>query len=448
MKNEFWQCPVCGQPDNSTARCPVCGTDQSAPQSVPVGNTSRHAGDNRSEILVVGAGIAGVAAAEAARKFDENARIVLVGEERELPYYRLNLTRFLAGELPMEKLPLHPRQWYENRRIELFTGESVIRMDPVHKTILTTKGRNWCYDRLVLATGSRPAVPPLAGTEKKQIFTLRTLNDAQTLIKACDRGTKALVVGGGVLGLEVAAALASRGGEVTVVEDFDWLLPRQANPAAGRHLARRLEQQEIRLLCGQRVAEIFGGESVEKVVLESGEELVTNLLVFSIGVHCAVELAVAAGLKTRRGVLVDDQLRTSDPSIFAAGDVAEHRDTIYGTWFPAQAQGVVAGRNAAGLEASFSAIPRSNNLRVLDIDLYSIGDIAPEQKNVKTLEEDTEDGYYFFAFQDDSLIGAILMGDVTPAPRLKTLVESRASCEALLKGARNGADIRQRLMNA
>lgn len=450
MTNDRWKCPVCGHSvtDNAFSDvCTACGARRPVAQTVdPAGDTPHDMESSPLDILVVGTGIAGLAAAEAARKSAENARIVLIGEERELPYYRLNLTRFLAGELPLEKLLLHSRQWYEDRRIDIITEECASHIDPIRKSLRTATGKSWNYDRLVLATGAYPAIPPLAGTDKKQIFTLRTLQDALSLKKACGKGNKVVVVGGGVLGLEAAAALASQGGQVTVIEEFDWLLPRQANPKAGRHLQRRLEQRGIRLLCGERVAEIFGGESVERVVLASGDELMADLLVFSTGVRCAVDLAVAAGLKTGKGILVDDQLRTSDPNIFAAGDVAEHRNTIYGTWFPAQAQGTVAGRNAAGQGAVFAGIPRSNSLRVLDIDLFSIGDIGLEQGGVRILEEETKDGYYFFAFQDTRLSGAILLGDISLAPRLKKLVETKSSCAALLEGAGGGAHIRHRMM--
>lgn len=451
MTRQDWICSVCGhllRGDLPSVECPVCGAAATRFEPVPAKDVPAESPSKGNTIVIVGTGIAGVSAAEAARKTAPEARIILIGREEPLPYYRLNLTRFLAGEVNAEQLVMHSLAWYAERRIELQLGREVENIDTDNKTLHTRDGEVLSYDKLILTMGALCAVPPVKGADKKNVRVLRTLQDALALQQLVHEQKRCVVVGGGVLGLEVAAALARQGSMVTVIEFFDWLLPRQLNPAAGERLAAHMEKLGIRLICGGRIVELSGQDRVQGMVLGSGEVLPADLVIFSTGVQCNSALARQAQLEVNRGILVDNAMRTSNQDIFSAGDVAEHQGVLYGTWLPAQIQGTVAGRNAAGAEAQFEGVPRSNSLKVLDVDLFSIGEISSTEDNNELFEEQTEECYSLFVFHNALLVGAILLGDISLAPRLKKLIEKQIDCHELLAGARDGSDIRRRLREA
>jgi nitrite reductase (NADH) large subunit len=243
--------------------------------------------------------------------------------------------------------------------------------------------------------------------------------------------------------LETAAALARHGAQVTLLEGFPWLLPRQLNRAASDLLAISAQRQGINLITAARIKQFDGDEQVRSVVLETGEMLPADLVIVTAGVRTNSYLARLAGLEVREGVVVDNHLRTSDPAVFAAGDLAEHRGVAYGTWAPAQFQGTIAGMNAAGGDASFAGIPRSNILKVLDVDMFSIGQVHPDDASYQSFESRDGPDYRLLVFRDSRLAGAILVGDTAIAPKLKKLIESQANCTELLRGAADSRGICQ-----
>lgn len=445
-----WRCLVCfylhqgaTPPDN----CPVCGACADQFEGVDLQDAPTETRSNRDTIVIIGAGISGISAAEAARKAAPDARVLVISREQELPYYRLNLTRFLAGELAAEQLLIHPGAWYEEQCIELLLGQEVEAIELAEKTLRIKGGEALRFDRLILSMGAHSFIPPVEGTDKQHVFGLRTCRDAISISQQACRGKRCVVIGGGVLGLEAAAALARRGADITIVEGFDWLLPRQLNQAAGKRLAGHVEKLGIRLVFGGKVEKLTGNSEVDGVLLETGEMLPADLVVFAAGVRCNSALARQAQLEVNNGILVDNSMRTSHPDIFAVGDVAEHQGVIYGTWLPAQAQGAIAGLNAAGGAGRFMGVPRSNNLKVLDVDLFSIGRIAPEDGSYSLYEVQEGEDYSLFVFHSGQLVGAILLGDTSMASQLKKLIEEQRSCTELLAGAVDGPDLRLQLMN-
>ncbi|MDK2847128.1 MAG: hypothetical protein PWP34_481 [Desulfuromonadales bacterium] len=405
--------------------------------------TDKEKSSNR--IVIVGAGISGVSAAESARKTDQKARITIVSREPELPYYRISLTRFLAGELSEEQLPLHPQQWYDERRLQLLRGVEVTAIDVANKILSLGNQDTLPYDRLVLSMGAHAFIPPLQGGGKKNIEVLRTRKDAEAILEKAYTNRHCLIIGGGVLGLETAAALVRRGMDVTVVEAFAWLLPRQLNRPAGERLSGYVESLGIRLICGARIEMFAGEEAVTAVVLESGETLSADMVIVTAGIRCNSSLARQADLKVNKGIVVDSRMGTCDADIYAAGDVAEHRGIVYGAWMPALQQGRVAGINAAGGTADFPGVAPSYIIKVLDIDLFSIGEIHPADGSCQVFEEHDEDRYACFVFQNFHLVGAILMGDTSLSPRIRALIENRVRCREILIEAGSGRDIRERL---
>jgi nitrite reductase (NADH) large subunit len=395
-------------------------------------------------VVIVGSGIAGLSAAESVRQVSPAAEITLVSGENHLPYYRLNLTRFLAGEISEEQLPVHPSSWYDEQKIRLLRGVEAGELATADRTVRLRNGESLAYDKLILANGAQPFVPPAPGSERDGVVTIRSVDDARRLLETVRPGMPVVCIGGGILGLESAAALARRGADVTILERSDWLMPRQLNQTAGELLKNDVARLGIRLLIRARVKEIAGDGRVTGVKLEDGTSLAASLVIVTAGVKPSSDLARRAGLKVNQGIVVDDRLATSRPDVLAAGDVAEHRGVLYGIWGPAQFEGNIAGLNAAGRETIFGGIPRSNTLKVLGVDLYSIGRFQPEGGD--TAVDRRSDGHYAcYNFRENRLVGAILLGDIRLAAAVKKAIENGTDLSALLAGKPAAKDIAEHL---
>jgi len=444
-----WICPVCGYIHYGAEppeECPICGAlkDQfEAYLETAAAPAVAHGGVLK--VVIAGAGIAGVSAAEAARRAAPQAEITLISEEDDLPYYRMSLTRYLAGELNRDQLDLHPQSWYADNGIHLMRGAPITGLNPDARAVTLAGGAQLAYDRLVLATGSQPFVPPFPGTRLRGVTTLRTRLDADTLLAAARSGSEVACIGGGLLGLETAGALARQGAAVTVLENQAWLLPRQLNANAARLFSELLKPLGIHVRTNARTRELVGVGTVHGVQLEDGHCIPAGLVVVSAGVRANTSLAGLAGLTANQGILVDEHMQTSRPEILAAGDVAEFGGMLYGTWIPAQLQGGVAGQNAAGQHAAFHGIPRSTLLKVLGIHLFSTGLIAPTGPDDRILESQDEQTYRGLIFRAGRLAGAILLGDIAQAAAVKQAVEEQRDGSAWLAGSSSAADILQAL---
>ena len=381
------------------------------------------------------------------------SEVVLVSNEAHLPYYRMNLTRYLAGEVPGDQLDLHPEAWYAQNGIQLLRKVELCALDLANKELsLQDEGgrvSQASYHRLILASGARPFLPPFPGADLENVTVLRTREDADFILAACRTGGPVVVIGGGLLGLETAGALARQRVEVTVLENQAWLLPRQLNRTAGELFLAHVRSLGIRVLAGARTHALVGNGRVSGVQLEDGTTLPAGLVIISAGIRSNVELPRRAGLKVNQGILVDDALATSDPDVFAAGDVAEHRGVVYGIWPPSQAQGAIAGMNAAGESCRFAGLPRSNTLKVLGYDLFSIGQIVPEGPLDLAIDARDDGNYACFVFRSDEfarvMVGAILLGDTRAAPRVKKAVENQLDCTRLLQRQPGVQDILENL---
>jgi nitrite reductase (NADH) large subunit len=427
-----WRCSICDYVHEGTSppgTCPVCAA--SADLFEPSESLAQSVSDiDARRILIVGAGVAGLTAAEQARQAAPRAEIVLVTREDAMPYYRLNLTRMLAQEVDSSSLAMKPPTWFEAERIALVHGE-VIELNLERKFALLRDNRTLEFDELVLATGAHAFVPPIPGANKDGVHVLRTLEDARQIEAELRPGSKAICIGGGLLGLETAYGLARRGFEVTVLEGFASLLPRQLPLPAGVLLQRHVEERGIHVMCGAKVKELCGDERVGSVRLESGHELVADLVILSAGVRPNSHLARRAGLEVGNGIVVDDHLRTSHPSVLAAGDVAEYRGAVHGIWPTAFSQGQVAGRNAAGAAVRYEATPPSNRLKVADVELLSIGLVSPSDGSYHIYDQQTQGSFLRLVSRDGRLYGAALLGDLGLAGLIKDAIESKGQLPAL-----------------
>lgn len=424
-----WRCTVCNYVhlgDEPPDVCPVCGVGPELfePEPEPDGAASP---DGR-RVVILGAGIAGLTAAEQAHETAPGANLTLVSGEPGLPYYRLNLSRHLAGEVDEPSLVIQGQAWFDERGIELVHGEAA-SIDSRHQVVRLVSGEELPYDRLVLALGAHAFVPPVPGVQLAGVHSFRTLQDARALIEQAHRGKTCVCVGGGLLGLETAGALCKRGMSVTVVEGAPSLLPRQLARPAARLLRQHLQTMGIAVRCDVRVQQLVGQDQVRGVRLAGGEELPADLVVLSTGVRPNSHLARQCGLTVETGVVVDDKMETSDPAILAAGDVAQHRGVFFGIWPTSFAQGRVAGINAAGGVAEFPGMPPSHKLKVLDVDLYSIGQIRPQDGSYRVHEQEGDGNFRRLVSRDGKLVGAVLYGDTSLAGEVRQAAESGAQLQ-------------------
>jgi ferredoxin-nitrate reductase len=349
-------------------------------------------------VLIVGGGPAGVATAETLLEHGAFA-ITIAGDEPGLPYDRVGLTEHLAGHRAAADLPLHPTRWYREREITL-TGAIVDARDGV---AITKSGERIGYDKLVLATGSRPFLPPIEGIERAVAF--RTRHDVRTLRGRTHGARRAVVIGGGLLGLEAARAVANRGIAVTVVHLAGQLMERQLDATAGRMLERALRDQGIDVACDCMTTAIHE----DRVELSTGETIAADLVIVAAGVTPETSLARRMGVQVDRGILVDDSLRTNLPGVWAVGECAEHRGLLVGLVAPAQAMARAAAADIAGTPSAYLPGRVATRLKVAGIDLYCSGELEGEDEVVVL---DTRARHYRRdVYRGDELVGSIVLGD-------------------------------------
>ncbi len=432
-----WRCLVCGyvhEGDGPPECCEICNApaedfEPCVPSAAP--GVAQGVGGSRT-ILIIGGGIAGLSAAEAARQSAPDAHIALASREVERPYYRLNLTRYLAGEIGAEALDIHPPAWYEERRIRLLVNAETTELDLDGSKAIFSGNAPESFDKLILACGAHPFMPPIPGADKEGVAAIRTKRDVDEVLARLRPDMPCVCIGGGILGLETAGALARRGAKPTIIEGFDYLLPRQLNQDAARLLERRIQELGIVVRTRGAVKAIAGDACAEAVLLEDGASLPTALTTITTGVRPNSHLARRAGLAVNQGILVDARMTTSHPDVYAAGDCAEFDGAPGGLWEPARHQGAIAGHNAAGAHAEFGGLPRMNMLKVLGIDLFSIGAIQPADGSYREIAGEDDGVYRRFLFRDNVLAGAILLGDGSLSAVLTRMVREGVDCSPLL----------------
>jgi len=437
-KSGFWRCLNCEyihEGDAPPESCPVCGSPaDSFEVHAPEKSKIVISDSELQTIIIIGGGIAGISAAEAARKENKAAKIIIISKEKHFAYYRLNLTRYLAGEIDSSQLYLHDQKWYEDNDIDYRTDRELCSIDKTGKVISLRNGEKLSYDKLIMTMGSHPFIPPIAGANRDNVTALRTKDDADFIINQLQPSIPAVVIGGGLLGLEAAGALSARGIDVTVIEGFRWLLPRQLNETAGKLLEKFVEKSGIKLISSGSVKEIAGDDRVRSVVLEDGRIIDAGLVIISTGVRSNSYIARLSGLEVNKGIVVNNYLQSSDKHIYAAGDISEHHGMSYGTWGPSMFQGTIAGMNAAGGRSEFAGIARSNLLKVLGYDLFSIGQIRGEDASFKSIEFTEHETYFSFFFHDNHMVGAILMGDSQLSSSVKNVIDQKIDCSPVLSG--------------
>lgn len=382
--------------------------------------------------IIIGNGAASNAAAESIRKLDPTGPIHIFTRERVPFYYVPALPEYVAGEKELKNLIIHDLPWYQQHRIDLHLGTEVTAIDPRQKLVITDKGGEFRYDKLLLATGGYSFVPPIQGANLPGVMTLRTLADAERLRERAKRSKEAVLIGGGLLGLEAGNGLRKLGLKVAVVEFFPRLLPRQMDTPGAAMLQRVMENMGFSFYLGAKTQEISKLNDKLQVVLEGGEKLPADLVLISAGVRPELTLAKSLGLEVDKGVKVDDHLQTSLPDIYAAGDLVEHRGRVYGIWPAAMEQGRVAGANMAGQSLSYEGTLPSNVLKVAGIDLMSAGDIDAEGQLEAVVFQDEARGIYRkVVIKDKVIVGAILFGDIRGSREIQAAMKARKDIREL-----------------
>lgn len=369
--------------------------------------------DTRPHLIIVGNGMAGCRTVEEILARDKlKYRITIFGAEPRVNYNRIMLSPLLAGEKSFSDIVINDQGWYDENQISLVAGDAVVTIDRTAQTVTAASGRVEHYDTLILATGSDPFIIPVPGHKLPGVITFRDMDDVDAMLKASETGGNAVVIGGGLLGLEAAHGLTLRGMNVTVIHLMPTLMERQLDEAAGWLLKEALERRGQTILTGADTAEIMGTHHVTGVKLKDGREIPADIVVMAVGIRPNTRMAKAAGLAVARGIHVDDHLVTSDEKILAVGECVEHDGKVYGLVAPlwemcrALADGLVA------TPTGYSGSVTSTKLKVSGIDVFSAGDFSGGEGCEDIVLRDAARGVYKRVIvRDNRVVGAVLYGD-------------------------------------
>jgi nitrite reductase (NADH) large subunit len=373
-------------------------------------------------LVVVGNGMAGIACVEQILTYAHDFEITVFGDETHVNYNRILLSSVLAGEKEPDDIVLNGIDWYRQHGITLRLGVRVDHVDRANRIVYGDDGSKVDYDNLILATGSIPSIPPIEGKDKEGVYVFRTMDDTRKLIQRASRGRKAVVIGGGLLGLEAARGLQVRGCEVTVVHRSKNLMSRQLDTTGGHFLQRAMENLGLQVLLHQETSAILGNGHVEGVRFANGNEIEAELVVIAAGIKPNGYLAKAAGLNVREGIVVSDYLQTSDPRIFAVGECTEHRGVTFGLVAPLYEQAkVLAAKITGNPTPPFEGATLATRLKIMGVDVFSAGAYEAKDPGVEVVRyEDVALGIYKkLLLKDNRLYGVILIGDASDEIRYK-----------------------------
>jgi nitrite reductase (NADH) large subunit len=388
----------------------------------------------RLRLVLVGNGMAGVRTLEeilsrAPREFS----VTVFGAEPHGNYNRIMLSPVLAGEKTFEAITTHPRSWYEDNGIELIAGEPVVGIDRAAKTVVGASGTTRCYDVLLLATGSNPVIIPLPGHKLRGVIGFRDIADVETMLAASKSGTHAVVIGGGLLGLEAANGLARNGMDTTVLHIMPTLMERQLDPVSAGLLNADLGARGIKVITEANTKVILGEDRVEGVELADGTHLPADIVVMAAGIRPNIALAKESGLACGRGIQVDNAMVTSDPAIYAVGECVEHRGALFGLVAPLYEMAkIVADRVTRTADSDYVPAVAGTRLKVTGIDMFSAGDFIGDDTTDDIVFRDAARGVHKkLVIREDKLIGAVLYGEARDSAWYFDLIRNGTDVSAL-----------------
>jgi nitrite reductase (NADH) large subunit len=371
-----------------------------------------------TRLVVVGNGMAGMACVEHILTYEPDFEITVFGDETHTNYNRVLLSSVLAGEKSDDDIVLNPLEWYRRHGIRLYLGVRIVDVDPVRKTVTGDDGSVTPYDRLLIATGSKAWFPPIEGIGKDGVLAFRTLDDTRELLRRSGPHTRAVVIGGGLLGLEAARGLQVQGCQVTVVHLMDRLMERQLDADGASYLRGKMEDLGVGVLLERTTIAVLGDERAEGVALSDGTCLEADLVVVAAGIRPNVDLAVKAELTVNRGIVVNDHMETSDPDVFAVGECVEHRGVCYGLVAPLFEQAKVLAATMTGHRGPvYEGTVQASKLKIMGVDVFSAGDWSEQNAEPVRFEDRALGIYKKLTLRDGKLVGAILVGDTSDSHR-------------------------------
>jgi NAD(P)H-nitrite reductase large subunit len=389
--------------------------------------------------VIIGGSAAGVACAEIIRRHDKEADIALISDESFPLYSRCLLTYLIAGSIDEDKLYFKNKSFYQDNKIEAYLGKKAISIDVRQRIVFLQDGISIRYDKLLLATGARAKSIDASGVDRKGVFTVRNIADARAIIAILDEVKQIAVLGGGLIGLRDAYAIRKRQQkEVTVVVKSPHVLSQMLDREAAQIIAAKLEQHGIRIKTSVAVSKILGKESVEGILLDSGEKVGCQLVIIGKGVQTNTELASSCGLKVEEGIAVDKFLRTSDENIFAAGDcaqtfdIARETNRVNALWPCAVEQGQIAALNMLGKEVAYQGSLSMNSVDFFGLGCISAGVTKPKEGPEYEVIAKTKDNVYKkFVLKENRIVGAIFVGDIQPAGIINPLIKNRIDISSI-----------------
>ena len=417
MKVKKWRCTVCDEMfdfDKKPANCPVCGVGQELFELVEV-EVSEKSIEKEIDVVIIGGGVAAVNAADAVSSRNGKARIKMVCREKYLPYYRPRLTELIDTDIPLERLLVKKESWYADRNIEVMLGKEATAIDSKSKKVVLCDGTELKYDYLVIASGAGCFIPPFENKNLKNVRVIRELAETLEIKSEASTFKNAVVIGGGVLGLEAAWGLKNLGMDVTVLEVMPKILPRQLDDKGSALLERIILDTGIKVEKGVQVKGFEGKDKVEKVVLGDGREFPADLVVVSAGITPNKGFALSCDLKANKGITVNEKMETCIEGIYACGDIAEFNGRVIGLWQVAMEQGKIAGANICGEELTYKEQVQPLSFDGMNTELLSVGDVHSDDSTKEYVEEyDAANKIYKkLVFDKGVLKGAILIGDTS-----------------------------------
>jgi len=431
-----WRCRICGyihSGDFPPDICPVCGgtADDFKIMEEFYQQTSK---SEIRRIIIIGNGAAGMETARTIRSQNDAVEILILTEESFPFYSRIHLSTFIGDESRVEDITIFPKQWYEEQNISVKLERKITAISPHQKLVTDHTGQEYHYEKLILATGASPFLPDVPGVNKIGVLVLRHLKHALKIREAVKTCRRAVVIGGGILGIEAASSLNKLGIHTTIVEMADHLMPLQLNAKAAEVLQKILQDRGLTILCKTRVTELKGNNELSSVNLDNGKSFSADLALFSTGIKPNITLAKEAGIKTKRGIWVNDKMETSVPHVYAAGDVAECNDALYGIWPAAVDQGIIAGTNALGISQNYSGNMPLHVLKVAGLEMTAVGQKSKVQANDQVIEHlDHKQSQYIALIHNSQILkGAVVLGVAGIGFRLEKLIKKQASIAPIL----------------
>ena len=387
--------------------------------------------------LIVGASAAGIGAVEAIREVDPAGTVTVISEEHCPQYSRPMISDLVSGKANFDKMMCREHEFWEKKDVQALTGRTAVSLNLAEKWVALDKGDHVNFEKLLIATGGKPFVPKIEGSEKEGVFTFTTLSDAESLTAKIENAKNAVVIGGGLIGVSVTEALVKRGLKVTMVELQDKILSLILDPTASEMIENVIRKAGVTIATGQTVKRIVGKPEDDKVVggaiLTSGEKVQCDLVIIAIGVIPRTELVAETDVKTNRGIIVDKFMRTNVQDVYASGDVAEAYDFVLGEnrllplWPLAQLEGKVAGYNMAGKKAEYPGGTAMSSLKYFGIPVISIGVANPKDSDAyeSLVKHEPERSLYRkIVLKDNTIVGVTLVNDIENAGVLLHLMKN------------------------